>query len=98
MRTPSPGLACLAATLLLTACAAGYGVYEPPGVDYAGFYDGYYGPVADGYWGDDGVFRFRDSLSHAFRRDEGQHFRREAAANFRPIHGHHAGSTHDGPG
>ena len=85
------------AALVLAACATAFGGYTPLGVDYDGFYDGYYGPVADGYWGDDGVFRFRDSLGHAFSRDEGQHFRHDAAPNFQHFHGHHAGSTNDGP-
>jgi hypothetical protein len=96
-RTPILGLA--AAAVLLAGCTSG-GYYHQrfaqSGVDYAGFYDDYYGPVADGYWGADGFFRYRDSLGHPFQRDDGQHFRHDAAPNFHPMHGHHEGATDDG--
>jgi hypothetical protein len=90
-----PLLIGLAAGALLGGCAVdeGYHHHHPyvaAGIDYDGYYDGFYGPIVDGYWGDDQAFYYRDGAGHPFRRDGGGHVRREQAAGFQSLHGHHS--------
>lgn len=85
----------VAAVALLTGCAYDDGrhhhhAYVAGGIDYDGYYDDYYGPIADGYWGTDNFFYYTDGPGHPYRRDEGRHIRREAANGFHTIHGHHS--------
>jgi len=93
---------CAAAAVLLAGCAYDEGYHHhgemAVGVDYDGFYDDYYGPVADGYWGPDDFFYYTDAPGHPFRRDESHHFRHDAAEGFHPVHGHHAGPVPAGRG
>jgi len=92
-----------AASLMLMGCEdmgyhhhdgleVGVGVDVDPGsVDYDGYYDDYYGPVADGYWGTDGAFYYTDAIGHPYRRGDAAHFRHDAAEGFHAMHGHHNG-------
>jgi hypothetical protein len=75
-----------AAALLLSGCVYddgyyahddfGHGYYGPAGyigIDYDGYYDGYYGPFDSGYWGPSGYFYYRHG--GRYYRDGGHHFR-----------------------
>jgi hypothetical protein len=85
----------LAAAAMLGGCAVddGYHHHHPymaGGIDYDGYYDGFYGPISDGYWGDDQAFYYTDAPGHPYRRDGGGHVRRVGGAGFQVIHGHHS--------
>jgi hypothetical protein len=70
--------------------------YVAAGVDYNGYYDDYYGPIADGYWGPDGVFVYATSRGGPYRRDDDHHIQAEATPGHHNIHGHHVDHPADG--
>ena len=90
-------LCALGSTLLLGGCAYDEGYhhhhdYVSVDADYDGYYDDFYGPVADGYWGEDNFFYYTDAPGHPYRRDTDHHFRHDNGGNgFHTIHGHHIG-------
>src|SRR5437763_15413284 len=93
MRTSLLIAAAVAGTLVLSACASDEGYYYGPstayaGVDYGGWYDGYYGPFVGGYWGPGGYFYYQDRSTGRYRRDDARHFRRERAEGYNEFHGH----------
>lgn len=80
--------------LSLGACATDYGYGYGPSYyggpySYAGYYDGFYGPIYDGYWGNDNYFYYRGGIGdRAYRRGDHAHFSRSGGGgNWRQFQG-----------